>query len=341
MWTDVIVSDGALSQAVRTLRRTLGDDPREPQFIRTVSRHGYQFVCPEVTTLPDVDTPVAAAATAVSIAQSPTAAPAPQVDAFAPLLDRLLKRGDYANATDEERRDAAEQLHVLGTAAALARLDRVPGHAEARALLRDARWDVPGAGDVPLVGMEKWPATALALIGVRLRRAARLVSSRWAFASAGGGLAGALAGAIGGLALFVVPASHATPSIVTALAVVGMVAGALAAAGIGAGLAAAEALARSQRAWALVGCGAAGGVLIGFAAHHLARSVMAGLFGHDVAGIGGGVEGLVLGAAAGGGYAVATPRPSGGGLATPRGAARLRRPSSPGAPVPSRPLCCR
>ena len=38
------MSDGALSQAIRTLRRTLDDDPREPTFIRTVSRHGYSFV---------------------------------------------------------------------------------------------------------------------------------------------------------------------------------------------------------------------------------------------------------------------------------------------------------
>ena len=36
VWTDVVVSDGALSQAIRTLRRTLGDDSREPVFIRTV-----------------------------------------------------------------------------------------------------------------------------------------------------------------------------------------------------------------------------------------------------------------------------------------------------------------
>ena len=28
VWSDVVVSDGALSQAVRTLRRALGDDPR-------------------------------------------------------------------------------------------------------------------------------------------------------------------------------------------------------------------------------------------------------------------------------------------------------------------------
>jgi hypothetical protein len=31
VWSDVIVSDSALSQAIRTLRRTLGDDPREPR----------------------------------------------------------------------------------------------------------------------------------------------------------------------------------------------------------------------------------------------------------------------------------------------------------------------
>ena len=48
VWGDVTVSDSALSQAVRTIRRTLDDDPREPRFIRTVSRHGYRFVFPEV-----------------------------------------------------------------------------------------------------------------------------------------------------------------------------------------------------------------------------------------------------------------------------------------------------
>ena len=55
VWSDVIVSDSALSQAIRTLRRTLGDDPREPRFIRTVSRHGYQFTCPDVIEEPDED----------------------------------------------------------------------------------------------------------------------------------------------------------------------------------------------------------------------------------------------------------------------------------------------
>ena len=44
VWSDVVVSDGALSQAVRVLRRALDDDPRNPAFIRTVSRHGYRFI---------------------------------------------------------------------------------------------------------------------------------------------------------------------------------------------------------------------------------------------------------------------------------------------------------
>lgn len=60
VWSDVIVSDSALSQAIRTLRRTLGDDSREPRFIRTVSRHGYQFTCPDVRKEADEDWPESA-----------------------------------------------------------------------------------------------------------------------------------------------------------------------------------------------------------------------------------------------------------------------------------------
>ena len=55
VWSDVIVSDSALSQAIRTIRRTLGDDPREPRFIRTVSRHGYRFVFADVIEEEDGD----------------------------------------------------------------------------------------------------------------------------------------------------------------------------------------------------------------------------------------------------------------------------------------------
>ena len=57
VWSDVVVTDGALSQAVRILRRTLGDHPREPTFIRTVQRHGYRFVCTDVVEEPDAGPP--------------------------------------------------------------------------------------------------------------------------------------------------------------------------------------------------------------------------------------------------------------------------------------------
>src|SRR5437870_10187970 len=61
VWRDVVVSDSALSQAIRTLRRTLGDDSREPLFIRTVSRHGYRFVFVDVVEEQDGDTATAGA----------------------------------------------------------------------------------------------------------------------------------------------------------------------------------------------------------------------------------------------------------------------------------------
>ncbi len=48
VWADVVVSDGALSQAIRTLRRALGDDSRQPVFLRTAARRGYQFIYAEV-----------------------------------------------------------------------------------------------------------------------------------------------------------------------------------------------------------------------------------------------------------------------------------------------------
>lgn len=44
VWQDVVVSDNALSQCIKELRRVLNDDASEPRFIQTVPRHGYRFV---------------------------------------------------------------------------------------------------------------------------------------------------------------------------------------------------------------------------------------------------------------------------------------------------------
>src|SRR5712671_6736736 len=44
VWTDVIVAPDSVYQAVTSLRRLLGDDPKQPTYIATVPRLGYRMV---------------------------------------------------------------------------------------------------------------------------------------------------------------------------------------------------------------------------------------------------------------------------------------------------------
>ena len=46
VWRGVPVTDEALTQCIRTLRRQLGDDVANPRFIETVPKHGYRFIAP-------------------------------------------------------------------------------------------------------------------------------------------------------------------------------------------------------------------------------------------------------------------------------------------------------
>ncbi len=46
VWRGVPVTDEALTQCIRTLRRELGDDAAMPRFIETIPKHGYRFVAP-------------------------------------------------------------------------------------------------------------------------------------------------------------------------------------------------------------------------------------------------------------------------------------------------------
>jgi len=329
VWSDVVVSDGALSQAIRTLRRALGDAAREPIYIRTVSRHGYRFVHPGVTEeavegdgRPPAGprfpaTPPPAGPAAGSRTPVPEAAPAAGGDPFEPVVDRLL------GGNGEGRLEAAETLHQLGTDEALRRIERRAGAAQARALMREARWAIPGAGPVPLLGRSGWPKAVLFLVGFRLRRAARIAGRRLGGAAVGGAMAGGIAGILGACALRLGAVPGGTPELALMLAGVGTVLGGVGAAGVGAGLAFAEAIARSLRGPALVLCGALGGGVTGWVLHALGRSLLTQMFGQDVPRLGGGLEGLALGAAAGLAYALGTPRPHGGGMATPRGGRRV------------------
>ena len=232
VWSDVIVSDSALSQAIRTLRRTLGDDPREPRFIRTVSRHGYQFTCPDVIEEPEEDVP------------PPVRAP----DVESDLPSGLSAEAGTAKA--EARSAKAEQTR------------------------------------------QKVGASLTALMTGATR------------ACAGASLAGAAAGLAGGLLLSVAPDNAAPLAIVPVLGLVGAGAGAAGGLGVGAGLAFAESSSRLRNAVGLTIGAAAGGAAIGLAVQWLMRWSLAAVVGLDLP-IGGAFEGLVIGAAAGSGYAIA------------------------------------
>src|SRR5262249_5182776 len=44
VWRGVPVTDEALTQCIKTLRKVLGDDAAQPRFIETAPKHGYRFV---------------------------------------------------------------------------------------------------------------------------------------------------------------------------------------------------------------------------------------------------------------------------------------------------------
>ena len=49
VWGETAVTDNSLTRVIALLRRVLEDDPRQPQFIETVSTAGYRFICPVET----------------------------------------------------------------------------------------------------------------------------------------------------------------------------------------------------------------------------------------------------------------------------------------------------
>ncbi|GGE97327.1 winged helix-turn-helix domain-containing protein [Sphingomonas prati] len=57
VWRGVPVTDEALTQAIRTLRKALGDSAGAPRFIKTVPKHGYRFIAPLSETIPAAETP--------------------------------------------------------------------------------------------------------------------------------------------------------------------------------------------------------------------------------------------------------------------------------------------
>ena len=44
VWGGAAVTDDALTQLIKEVRRSLGDDPRNPRFVKTVPKSGYRFI---------------------------------------------------------------------------------------------------------------------------------------------------------------------------------------------------------------------------------------------------------------------------------------------------------
>lgn len=55
VWGGAYVEEGVLAQAIHSLRKALGDDARQPRFIQTIPKRGYQLVA---SVLPDAAAPV-------------------------------------------------------------------------------------------------------------------------------------------------------------------------------------------------------------------------------------------------------------------------------------------
>jgi len=224
------------------------------------------------------------------------------------LVDRFVAVA--ATGGEEDARDLAERLHQMGTAEAMARITATPGHALAVAVMRDARWNVPTAGDVPLLSDAEAGKAVLALIRLRLSSVRAQIARRWAGAAGAGAIGGAAAGICGGVVLYLAPMSQARLQSALALGAIGALAGGIGAAAVG--------------ALALVLCGGAAGALVALFAHTLLQALLEGLVGVHFSYSGGALDGLILGAAAGAGYGLATRQPPGGGLAAPSGIARLK-----------------
>ena len=59
VWEDVIVSDTALTQCIKSIRKQLKDDASNPRYVKTVPKHGYVFIGDAVEILDEPSAPAA------------------------------------------------------------------------------------------------------------------------------------------------------------------------------------------------------------------------------------------------------------------------------------------
>ena len=122
VWPDAFVSDDSLTQNISMLRKALGDDSSQPQFIATIPRRGYRFI--GTLEEPAEPAPVSAADT-LGMPQPPAAALETAKPAWLPLLWAagvaavlllvLVRTMDAPNAVLARRAIRFEQTAPAGT----------------------------------------------------------------------------------------------------------------------------------------------------------------------------------------------------------------------------------
>ena len=218
VWGDVVVSDSALTQCIKDVRKQLGDAAANPRYIETVPRYGYRFIGTVSAASPGE---------AVLGSPPPTKVPEPRTEPDV-----------------QPERDAEQPFLPTGQGSLR------------RALLQGS------AGTL------------------------------------GGGAAGVLGGLLYGFGLAYMPADPrlGTASIVLVLVSLNVAVGAVGGCGVSFGMAATGLARRYHPAWSVAGA-AFGGMLVGGLAKLLGVDAFTLLFGRAPAGITGGLEGAVLGAA--------------------------------------------
>ena len=96
IWPDTYVSESSLNQAVKELRKALGDDARSPRFIETVHRRGFRLIAPNDRT----------ALTATGEDAKPEA----------PLFGRKMEFEVLTKALEAARRGNAQIVFITGEA---------------------------------------------------------------------------------------------------------------------------------------------------------------------------------------------------------------------------------
>jgi DNA-binding winged helix-turn-helix (wHTH) protein/tetratricopeptide (TPR) repeat protein len=165
VWPERVVSEAALTQRIKELRRLLGDDARRPLFIQTVARRGYRFVAPVVTLDSEAarqPAPGPSPKTALIFADGPQ----PRASAAAIALHEMLERRLSADAgwsvaapnrvrrvlrlmrsTDDAPRDESEAIAVAQRDGAIDAVVSARVHALDSSYLIEARVIDPATGE--------------------------------------------------------------------------------------------------------------------------------------------------------------------------------------------------